>query len=119
MKDFKSDCPSSFVHEVVEITGTKYIADKFNEYFSEIGLKLAKSINTASKAQFNSYLTTPCAASFNFAYTNPDDIEKVIRNLRPKSSAGSDNISTKLLKEIENLVSRPLSIIINQSSLVL
>ena len=54
-------------------------------------------------------------ASFNFAYTNPDNIEKIIRNLRPKSSAGSDNISTKLLKEIENVVSRPLSIIINQS----
>ena len=114
-KTFKSDLPSIFVHEGVEITGTKNIADKFNEYFTEIGPKLAKSINTSNKAQFNSYLTTPCAASFNFAYTNPDKIEKIIRNLRPKSSAGSDNISTKLLKEIDNVVSRPLSIIINQS----
>ena len=40
---------------------------------------------------------------------------KIIRNLRPKSSAGHDNISTKLLKEIEHVVSRPLSIIIDQS----
>ena len=64
---------------------------------------------------FNSYLTTPCPASFNFSYTKPDDIEKIIRNIRPKSSAWCDNISTKLLKEIENVVSRPLSIIINQS----
>ena len=62
-----------------------------------------------------SYLTIPYPASFNFAYTNPDDIEKITRNLRPKSSAGCDNISTKLLKEIENVVSRPLSIKINQS----
>ena len=91
------------------------MADKFNEYFTEIGPKLAKSINTANKAPFNSYLTTPCPASFNFGYTKPDDIEKIIRNLRPKSSTGCDNISTKLLKEIENVVSRPLSIIINQS----
>ena len=112
---FKSDFPSCFVHEGVEITDTKNIADKFNEYFTEIGPKLAKSINTANKAPFNSYLTTPCPASFNFGYTKPDDIEKIIRNLRPKSSAGCDNISTKLLKEIENVVSRPLSIIINQS----
>ena len=107
--------PSSFAHEGVEITGTKNIADKFNEYFTEIGPKLAKSINTSNKAQFNSYLTISCAASFNFAYTNPDNIEKIIRNLRPKSSAGSDNISTKLIKGIENIVSRPLSIITNQS----
>ena len=75
-KTFKSDLPSSFVHEGVEITGTKNIVDKLNEYFTEIGPKLAKSINTSNKAQFNSYLTTPCAASFNFAYTNPDNIEK-------------------------------------------
>ena len=43
------------------------------------------------------------------------DIVKIIRNLRPKLSAGYDNISTKLLKEIEHVISRPLSIIINQS----
>ena len=54
-------------------------------------------------------------ASFNFVYTKPDDIEKIIRNLKPKSSAGIDNISTKFLKEIENVISRPLSIIRNQS----
>ena len=112
---FKSDLPSSFVHEGVEIIGLKNVADKFNEYFTEIGPKLAKSIDTANKAPFNHYLTTPCAASFNFVYTKPDDIEKIIRNLKPKSSAGCDNISTKLLKEIENVISRPLSIIINQS----
>ena len=74
-----------------------------------------RSLYSFLKAPFNSYLTTLCPASFNITYTNPDDIEKIIRNLRPKSSAGSDNISIKLLKEIENVVSRPLSIIINQS----
>ena len=63
-KTFKLDLPSSFVHEDVEIIGTKNVADKFNEYFSKLGPKLAKSINTANKPQFNSCLTTPCAASF-------------------------------------------------------
>ena len=73
-KAFKSDFSSCFIHEGFEITGTKNIADKFDEYFTEIGPKLAKSINTANKAPFNSYLTTSCPATFNFAYTNPDDI---------------------------------------------
>ena len=41
--------------------------------------------------------------------------KKIIRNLKPKPSAGYDNISTKLFKEIENVISRPLSIFINQS----
>ena len=114
-KTFKSDFPSCFVQEGVEITGSKIIDDKFNEYFTKIGPKLARSIDAANKVPFNSYLTTPCAASFNFAYTNPNGIGEIIRNLRPKSSAGHDNISTKLLKEIEHVVWRPLSIIINQS----
>ena len=112
---FKWDFPSCFVQEDVEITGSKIIADKFNEYFTEIGLKLARSIDAANKVPFNSYLTNPCAASFNSAYINSDDIAKIIRNLKPKSSAGHDNISTKLLKEIEHIVSRPLNIITYQS----
>ena len=112
-KTFKSNFPAIFLHDGVEITGSKNIADKFNEYFTEIGPKLARSIDTVNKAPFDSYLTTPCAASFNFTYISPDDIVKIIRNLRPKSSAGYDNISTKLLKEIEHVISRPLSIIHN------
>ena len=101
VKRHKSDLPSRFIHEGTELIGPKNVADKFNEYFTEIGPKLAKSIDTANKAPFNHYLTTPCAASFNFIYTKPDDIEKITRNLKPKSSAGYDNISTKLLKEIK------------------
>ena len=35
-KTFKSDFPSCFVQEGVEIACSKIIADKFNEYFTEI-----------------------------------------------------------------------------------
>ena len=97
-KTFKSDLPSRFIHEGIEVIGPKNVADKFNEYFTEIGPKLAKPIDTANKAPFNHYLKTPCVASFNFVYTKQDDIEKIIRNLKPKSSAGYDHISTKLSK---------------------
>ena len=50
-----------------------------------------------------------------FPYTNPTDIAKIIGQLKPKSSSGYDNISSKLLKEITDSVSCPLSKIINQS----
>ena len=39
-------------HDGVEITGATIIADKFNEYFTEIGSKLARSIDAANKKNF-------------------------------------------------------------------
>ena len=62
-KEMKSDFPSCFVHDGVEIIGTTYntVADKFIEYFTEIGTKLARSIDTANTLPFNSYLTAACA----------------------------------------------------------
>ena len=42
----------------------KYIADKFNEYFTEIGPNLASGINVSNKAPFNTYLSSPCTSSF-------------------------------------------------------
>ena len=104
-KIFKSDFLSSFVHEDVEIRGIKYRWQM--QWIFYWNRAQSGSINTANKAQFNSYLITPCAALFKFAYTNQDNIAKIIRNLRPKYGADSYNISTKLLKEIEDVVSCP------------
>ena len=36
-------------------------------------------------------------------------------DLKPKSNAGYDNLSSKLLKDIKGIISRPLSVIINHS----
>ena len=120
-KKSKSDSPPPpppppyFVEHGDKISGSKTIADKFNEYFTQIGPELASSIDTSHKIPFNDYLKSPCQLSFQFQYTTPDSIEKIIGDLKPKSSAGYHNLSSKLLKEIKCIISRPLSIIINQS----
>ena len=95
--------------------GAKNIADKFNEYFTEIGPSLASEIDVSNKSPLNTYLTSPCTSSFYFKYTNPSGILKIIEGLKPKSSAGYDHLSSKVLKDIADIVSTPLSIIINQS----
>ena len=97
------------------MSGAQNIANKFNEYSTNIGQDLASSIDTSNKAPFDSYLNTTCPNSFLFQYTDPADIAKIICQLKPKSSAGYDNISSKLLKEITGSISCPLSKIINQS----
>ena len=76
---------------------------------------MACSIDTSHKIPFKDYLKSPCQLSFQFQYTIPDSIEKNIGDLQPKSSASYDNFSSKLLKDIKCIISRPLSIIINQS----
>ena len=114
-KKSKSDFPPYFTDLGIKISGSKTIADKFNEYFTKIGPELARSIDTSHKIHFDNYLKSPCQLSFQFQYTTPDSIEKIIGDLKPKSSAGYDNLSSKLLKDIKGIISCPLSIIINQS----
>ena len=82
---------------------------------TEIGLSLASEIDVANKSPFNTYLTSPCTSSFYFQYTNPSGLLKIIQGLKPKSGAGYDHLSSKVLKDIADIVSTPLSIIINQS----
>ena len=97
------------------VTGAINIANKFNEYFTNIGPQLARSIDGSNRIPFHSYLTKPCSSSFGFQYTNPTDVSKIINKMKPKSSAGYDNISSKLLIQIGDIIACPLSIIINQS----
>ena len=82
------------------MSGAKNVADKFNDYF---------------KAPFNTYLSSPCTSSFHFQYTNPSHILKIIQGLKPKWSAGYDHLSSTVLKDVADIVSTPLSIIIKQS----
>ena len=42
------------------------------------------------------------------------DVAQIIDNLKPKTSTGIDNISSKLLKQTKNSITAPLTIIINQ-----
>ena len=91
---FKSDFPSCFVHEGVDIIGAKSIAD-IQRVFCWNRTQVSQINQPTNKNPSNLYLTASCAASFNFSHTNSDVIEKNIRNLTPKSSAGFDNISTK------------------------
>ena len=114
-KKSKSDFPLYFIEHNDKIPGSKTIGDKFNEYFTKIGPQLASSIDTSHTIPFNGYLKSPCQLSFEFQYTNPNSTDKIIGDLKPKSSAGYDNLSSKLLQDIKCIISRPLRIVMNQS----
>ena len=80
--------PTYFLNNGKYVCGAKNIADKFNEYFTEIGPSLANEIDVSKWSPFNTYLTSPCTSSFHFQYTNPCGILKIIQGLKPKTSYG-------------------------------
>ena len=79
-KKSKSEFPPYFIDKDRNISGSQNIADKLNEYFIQIGQKLAGEIDTAKKLPFDSYLQNPTPSSFQFNYTTPIDVEKIISN---------------------------------------
>lgn len=99
-----------------QITDTQDIASHFNNFFINIGPELAKKINTEGKKSFQTYLQNiEVNSTFKFSPVNEAQVKKIIANLKPKKSAGIDNISLILLKMSSDALTNPLTCIINQS----
>ena len=56
-----------------------------------------------------------CGSVFNFSSVSETDILGVLKKLKPKTSAGVDCVSNKLLKRIAPLIIGPLHYLINMS----
>ena len=73
-KKSQEEFQTYFLNNGKYVSGAKNIADKFNEYFTDIGLSFASEIDVSNKSPFNTYLTFPCTSSFYFQHTNPSGI---------------------------------------------
>ena len=99
-----------------QITDKKEIAEQFNNFFINIGPKLASELDTAGKPDFKSYLNmNKLKTVFNFTPIEEEQTKTIIKNLKPKNSSGHDNISLILLKASINSIAKHLTCIINQS----
>ena len=90
------------------------IANEFNKYYSEIGSKLANSIISPLDKDFKDYLKNPVIDEFTFHYVTEEIVSKVIDKLKAKSSIGIDGLSSIDLKGMKHIISKPLTLIINQ-----
>ena len=90
------------------------ITDSFNTYFTNIGVTLANKIKNSGTKTFKSYLDKPSETNFNFTPVTEIDVKNVIKQLKSKSSQGADGLSDKLLKSIENIIVKSLTLITNQ-----
>ena len=91
-------------------------ADHFNTFFINIGSNLASKIKTKGKEDFRSYLTfNNKGGNFKFKRVSEKDVNHIILNLKPKTTTGYDNLSPKLIKSISHIISKPITLLINQS----
>jgi hypothetical protein len=96
------------------VTNDKAIADEFNSFFSEIGLKISNYVNPSTHTP-DEYLhnTNPVPLSFG-TFTQAEFIS-IINALEPKASSDIDGISKKLIKFIKFEIDTPLVHIFNLS----
>jgi hypothetical protein len=111
----KRDFPTHFKINDAKISDKQSIAEKFNIFFSTIGSNLADANNNFNRNAFKTYLTQNIRSRFSFSPITPTDIEKVITKIKSKNSAGHDDLSNRIIKQIGPIIAAPLSIIINQS----
>ena len=92
------------------ISEPKQIANAFNDFFISVGD--TGQINT--NVDFNQYMPAKPNSNLTFQPITVDITSRIIDSLKPKTSTGVDCISNKLLKFVRNVISEPLTIIINQ-----
>ena len=96
------------------MTDHQEIVNRFNDYFANVGKDLAAKIPVGNKS-FEAYLKQNIMTSFSFDLVQHNEVDKIINEFKPKTSAGNDRLSLKLLKLIKNPILPCLTILINQS----
>ena len=90
------------------------IAEGFNSFFVDVGPRLANEIPESEKS-FQEFLGDPINQNFIFQNINSEIIYSTLSKLKPKNSAGHDNISTKLLIQIMPCIISPVVHLFNLS----
>src|ERR1700743_1447776 len=96
------------------ITDPSEIANKFNDYFSNVGYNLSKLL-PSSDGNYQRYLNTFSPNSFVCDSVSLNELYNIIINLNNFKSSACDCMSHFLIKECRNDIIHPLLYIINLS----
>ena len=109
-----SKFPDQFKNDNTIFNTNKTIANGFNEYFVNVGPKLASRIpNQALNPSYEMNYNYP--NSFFLTPTNSFEVTEIIKNLKAKTSTDYNYISPKIVKSNHISIAQPLAHIINIS----
>ena len=112
----KKDAPLEINDETgATLANLKDIANGFNKYYVNVGPELARKIGPTNIDYKKHMKTAPPNRSFYLYPTANEEIENIIKILKPKTSSGHDNISPKTLKKLYTGLVSPCVYIINLS----
>ena len=103
------------IHNNEEITEPHDISNRLNTYFCSIGPTLVQSLHPCAQSDFMKYCPLPCKDSMFCDPVTPDEILRIIYSFPNNKAPGSDNISSKILKEISDSIVLPLTYLFNFS----
>ena len=106
--------PSFFKSNEEEIFNPTHIANRFCEYFTNIGPDLAKSIPASDKSH-RSFLDGSFSNSFFLHLASEQEVAEICSSFRSGTAPGYDCISMNVVRESFNLICAPLTYIINLS----
>ena len=95
------------------ISDGKIIANKFNNFFVNVGESLAKEIPSTSRCP-SEYIRFEISEKFFASTVTKDEIYKIICNCKD-SAAGWDDLRPRIMKLIQNCIKSPLAHICNRS----
>ena len=108
--------PKYFQINDMRVMDKNVFANQFNNFFANIGSTLAQTIpNVDTHKTVNSYLINKTSSAFKFKLVPEEDIFETISKLDSKNSTGYDQISSNLLKIINECIHKHLTLIVNQS----
>jgi len=114
ISDQKNNLPSYFMHDNDMVTDKKDIAEQFNIFFSNIGLKISEDV-PHTIIPYNEYLKDRNAHSIFLGPVTHQDIIDITLKFKSKTSIDFTNVSSKLMKATIHSTAHPLTHIINLS----
>ena len=100
--------------EGIKVEDPYLLAEHFNSYFTGVAKSLIEKIPHSNES-FNAYLISPRPNSFAIIPTSPSEIINVCRSLKTTHSSGLDGIDPTIMNSVIELISTPLTHIINNS----
>ena len=103
----KSPYPASFTKNEMEISNPTDIANKFCDYFTNIGPNLASKIPSTNSSS-KDFLSSSLSESISLQPLTVSELNNIVKSFNANKAPGHDNISMKIIHQSFQNIAQPL-----------